>query len=77
VGWKRSGGAYKRLKACLRRLQATALQIESKRIRRLESLSLIRRFSVHERDTRNAFCEVMIEEDMAILFAGNHCAKLT
>ena len=77
VGWQRNGGAYKRLEACLTRLQASALQIESKRIRRLESLSLIRRFSVHERGTRNAFCEVMIEEDMAVLFAGNHYSKLT
>ena len=76
MGWAKSGGAYARIEACLTRLQASALQIASRQVRRLESLSLVRRFAVHERGTRNAYCEVMIEEDMAVLFAGQRYTKL-
>ena len=43
--------------------------------RRLELLSLIRRFFDHQRGMRDAFCEVMIKEGVAILFAGNHYSK--
>lgn len=76
VGWKRGGSAYRQIEKCLTRLQAGALQIESKRVRRLDSLSLVRRFVVKERGTRHAHCEVMVEEDMALLFAGNHYSKV-
>jgi hypothetical protein len=60
---------------CLTRLQASAMQFSSQRIGRLESVSLIRRFRVLDRGKRTSRCQVEIDAEMVVLFAGDHYTK--
>lgn len=75
LGWSINGRYYKKAEECLSRLQASAMQFESKRIGRLESLSLISRFRVLDRGKRTSKCEVMIDEEMVVLFAGDYYSR--
>lgn len=75
LDWSINSRYYKKAEECLSRLQASAMQFSSKRIGRLESLSLIRRFRVLNRGTRNSRCQVEIEEEMVVMFAGDHYSK--
>lgn len=72
LGWPLNGRYYDKAEECLTRLQTTSLKLYTNRMGRLESLSLVRRFGMVNRGTRQAKCHVYIEEDMAFLFAGNH-----
>lgn len=76
LGWSINGRYYRKIEECLARLQASALQISSQRLGRLESLSLIGRFRVVERGRSGSICQVHMDEDMVMLFAGNHYTKL-
>lgn len=60
---------------CLTRLQATAMQFISERVGQLESVSLIGRFRVLDRGKRSSRCEVIIDKEMVLLFAGEHYSK--
>ncbi|MDF7677065.1 plasmid replication initiator TrfA [Neisseriaceae bacterium ESL0693] len=75
LDWSINSRYYSKAEECLSRLQASAMQFTSKRIGRLESLSLIRRFRVLNRGTRNSRCQVEIDEEMVVLFAGEHYSK--
>ncbi|EMK3344940.1 plasmid replication initiator TrfA [Vibrio parahaemolyticus] len=75
VGWSINGRYYKKAEECLSRLQASAMQFESNRIGRLESLSLISRFRVLDRGKKTSRCQVMIDEEMVVLFAGDHYSR--
>ncbi|HHE9944003.1 TPA: plasmid replication initiator TrfA [Enterobacter cloacae] len=75
LDWSINSRYYAKAEECLSRLQASAMQFSSKRIGRLESLSLIRRFRVLNRGTRNSRCQVEIDEEMVVLFAGDHYSK--
>ncbi|MDJ1465908.1 plasmid replication initiator TrfA [Nitratireductor sp. GZWM139] len=75
LGWSINGRYYKKAEECLSRLQASAMQFESKRVGRLESLSLISRFRVLDRGKRNSRCQVMIDEEMVVLFAGDYYSR--
>lgn len=75
LDWSINSRYYAKAEECLSRLQASAMQFSSKRIGRLESLSLIRRFRVLNRGTRNSRCQVEIDEEMVVMFAGDHYSK--
>nr|QDL89352.1 Plasmid replication initiator protein TrfA [Sym plasmid] len=75
LDWSINSRYYTKAEECLSRLQASAMQFSSKRIGRLESVSLIRRFRVLNRGTRNSRCQVEIDEEMVVLFAGDHYSK--
>lgn len=75
LGWSINGTYYKKAEQCLSRLQASAMQFSSKRIGRLESLSLIRRFRILDRGKKTSRCQVLIDEEMVVLFAGDHYSK--
>jgi len=75
LGWSINGRYYKKAEECLSRLQASAMQFSSKRIGRLESLSLIHRFRVLDRGKKSSRCQVIIDEEMVVLFAGDHYSK--
>lgn len=75
VGWSINGRYYKKAEECLSRMQASAMQFESTRIGRLESLSLISRFSVVDRGKTTSRCQVIIDEEMVVLFAGDHYSR--
>lgn len=75
LGWSHNGRYYDKAEECLTRLQAGAMQFSSPRIGRLESVSLIRRFRVLDRGKRGSRCQVEIEVEMVMLFAGDHYSK--
>lgn len=75
LGWSHNGRYYDKAEECLTRLQAGAMQFTSPRIGRLESVSLIRRFRVLDRGKRTSRCQVEIEVEMVMLFAGDHYSK--
>lgn len=75
LGWPINGRYYDKAEECLTRLQATAMQFSSGRIGRLESVSLIHRFRVLDRGKKTSRCQVEIDEEMVVLFAGDHYAK--
>ena len=76
VGWPLNGDYYDRAEQCLSRLQATALQFRSERIGQLESVSLIHRFRVLGRGTKSSRCQVEIDAEMVMLFAGEQYSKV-
>lgn len=75
VGWSINGRYYKKAEECLTRLQASAMQFFSPRIGRLESISLIDKFTVLDRGKRTSRCQVKIDENMVMLFAGEHYTR--
>lgn len=75
VGWHRNGRYYDRAESCLTRLQASALQFSSVRLGRLESVSLIGRFRVLDRGKKNSRCQVEIDDEVVLLFAGDHYSR--
>jgi len=76
LAWSINGRYYAKAEESLSRLQASAMQFSSKRVGRLESLSLIRRFRVLNRSTQHSRCEVEIDEEMVVMFAGEHYSKV-
>lgn len=48
IGWDTSGKSYQRLRQCLKRMQATSLEIQSKNHRRAVSMSLISEFDCED-----------------------------
>lgn len=75
VGWSINGRYYKKAEECLTRLQASAIQFYSPRVGRLNSISLIDKFNVLDRSKRTSRCQVKIDADMVMLFAGDHYTK--
>jgi len=75
LGWPINGRYYTKAENCLSRLQASAMQFSSKRLSRMDSLSLIDRFVVLDRGKRSSRCQVLIDPDMVKLFAGDHYSK--
>lgn len=76
LDWPVNGQYYQKIENCLTRLQTTALKFSSSRVGRLESLSLIRRFGFLDRnEKRKSRCQVFLEEEIIVLFAGEHYAK--
>jgi hypothetical protein len=76
LGWQINGAYYKKAEACLTRLQASAMQFYSSRIGHLESLSLIRRFRVADKGSRQSRCEVEIDQEMLLIFGGGHYTRV-
>lgn len=75
LGWSINGRYYKKAEECLTRLQASAIQFFSPRVGRLQSLSLIHKFRVVDRGKKTSRCEVFIDEQMIMLFAGDHYTR--
>jgi len=75
LGWAINGRYYAKAEECLTRLQATALQFISDRIGQLDSISLIHRFRVLGRGTKDSRCQVAMDDDMVMLFAGKYYSK--
>lgn len=75
LAWSYNGRYIEKAEECLTRLQATAMQFISDRVGHLESVSLIGRFRVIDRGTRSSRCEVIIDKEMVLFFAGDHYTK--
>lgn len=75
LDWSINGRYYAKAEECLTRLQASAMQFSSKRIGRLESVSMIQRFRVLDRGKRTSRCQVEIDAEIVVLFAGDHYTK--
>lgn len=75
LDWSINGRYYAKAEECLTRLQASAMQFSSQRIGRLESVSMIQRFRVLDRGKRTSRCQVEIDAEIVVLFAGDHYTK--
>jgi hypothetical protein len=75
LGWHSNGTYYRTAEKCLTRLMATSLQISSPRSGHLESISLIRRFRILNKGKNNQTCEIEIDPEIVMLFAGNDYPK--
>ncbi|KGR62610.1 transcriptional regulator [Xanthomonas vasicola] len=75
LGWSINGRYYTKAEQCLSRLQATAMGFTSERVGHLESVSLLHRFRVLDRGKKTSRCQVLIDEEIVVLFAGEHYTK--
>lgn len=76
LDWPINKGYYDRVETCLTRMQATAVQFSSKRVGRLESLSLISRFRIlNKGNNATQRCQVEIDLDILYLFAGKYYSR--
>lgn len=76
LGWSINGRYYDKAEECLSRLQATALKFESNRIGgELDSISLISRFRILDRGKRTSLCQIEIDPEIVVLFAGNYYTR--
>ena len=75
LGWSINGRYYTKAEECLSRLQATAMDFTSDRVGHLESVSLLHRFRVLDRGKKTSRCQVLIDEEIVVLFAGDHYTK--
>jgi hypothetical protein len=76
LSWPTNGTYYKRLRVHLARMQATALEVTSKRLGRRVSISLIRKFECEAEGKPLERWRVWIEREMRELF-GRHSFTLT
>lgn len=76
LGWHINGAYYKKAESCLTRLQACALQIASPRHEKLESFSLVRRFSIEKYKTNQALCKVSFEPEITKLFVNRYYSRM-
>lgn len=75
LGWPRNGRYYDKAEASLSRLHASSVQFSSSRVGTLDAFSLISKFNVVDRGTRQQRCRVQIDPEMIMLFAGDHYSK--
>jgi len=76
INWSINGRYYQKAEECLTRLQSSVLQFTSQRLGRLESISLIKRFRILNRDSRSSSqCEIEIDTEISALFAGRRYTK--
>ena len=78
IGWAIDGRSYKRLRACLTRLQATALEIHSQRLGEGISLSMIPIFRWWDENTGKALprYQVTIAHALVKLFEGTNYTRI-
>jgi hypothetical protein len=72
LDWSINTFYYRKAAECLSRLQATSLAFVSNRIGRIEAVSLVHRFRVLNAGTKISRCQVEIDEEIVVLFAGQH-----
>ena len=78
LAWGTGGREYERLKNCLGRLKATALQIDSDRYDSAISVSLIERFKIVQAgDLKKAKLQVVFEPEIYKLFTSHNVTKLS
>ncbi|MDR5650745.1 plasmid replication initiator TrfA, partial [Staphylococcus nepalensis] len=53
----------------------TAMAFTSDRVGHLESVSLLHRFRVLDRGKKTSRCQVLIDEEIVVLFADDHYTK--
>jgi hypothetical protein len=76
LDWPINKSYYEKVNASLTRLQASAMQFSSERVGRLESVSLIRRFRILDKgNKRKQRCQVEIDQEIVLLFAGDHYTR--
>ena len=75
LDWPINKQYYQRIEDSLTRLSATTLKFSSRRVGKI-GVSLIRKFGfVEQTEKRKSRCWVLLEEEILLLFAGEHYAK--
>jgi len=78
IGWSINDKSYKRLKESLRRMQATGLDVYSKRLDRGVSLSMIPFFEYEDSETQKSLplWRVRIAPELVELFGNDHFTRI-
>ncbi len=78
IEWSINSKSYDRLRECLRRMQATGLDVYSKRLERGVSLSMIPFFEYEDSETRKALprWRVRIAPELVELFGDNYFTRI-
>lgn len=78
IEWSINSKSYDRLKECLRRMQATGLDVYSKRLDRGVSLSMIPFFEYEDSDTQKTLprWRVRIAPELVELFGDNYFTRI-
>lgn len=78
IGWPINKNSYERLKECFRRMQATGLDISSKRLERGVSLSMIPFFEYEDSETQKKLprWRVRIAPELVDLFGENYFTRV-
>ena len=78
IDWSINKKSYDRLKECLRRMQATGLDVYSKRLERGVSLSMIPFFEYEDSETRKTLprWRVRIAPELVELFGDNYFTRI-
>nr|AFN66387.1 TrfA family protein [uncultured bacterium] len=78
IGWSINKQSYKRLYECLKRMQATGLEVYVPRIKRGISLSMIPSFEYEDVETREALprWRVRLAPELVELFGDSHYTRI-
>ncbi|MDF3884772.1 plasmid replication initiator TrfA [Cupriavidus basilensis] len=76
VGWSINGTYYKKAEACLDRLKASNLKFESPRVGKLKAMSFLQNYGMVNKGTRNAKCQVELDQEMIFFFLGSHFTEV-
>ena len=78
IGWPINKGSYERLKESLRRMQATGLDVSSKRLERGVSMSMIPFFEYEDSETQKKLprWRVRIAPELVVLFGENYFTRV-
>jgi len=78
IGWPINKNSYERLKESLRRMQATGLDVSSKRLERGVSMSMIPFFEYEDSETQKKLprWRVRIAPELVVLFGENYFTRV-
>lgn len=78
VGWPIKGQSYERLKTCIIRMVATAIQVSSKRLGIQVTVSMIHRFECEDSVTRIPLkrWQIWVAPEMRLLFAEDNVTRV-
>lgn len=76
VGWAVNAKSYDRLRLCISRLKANEVKVESERLGRGVSMSLIHSYEFEGANDKGTKYRVFIHPNLLMLFAGKHSTRV-
>lgn len=76
LGVKPNSRTYTSIKNCIARLATVVMMFKSKRHGAIDSLRMIQSFKIRDEGKPTCYCEVIVQAEMVLLFAGDHYARV-
>jgi hypothetical protein len=76
LGVQPNSRSYTAIKNCIGRLATVIMMFRSKRHGSIDTLRMIESFKIREEGKKTCFCEVAIQPEMVLLFAGDHYTRV-